>query len=78
MMYKLSPFSISEYLGIKNSIGDEIFAKGAPNTKPMSAREMRQPTQEVSKNPDDAQIRKSTLVFQPRESKVGKKKRCIY
>ena len=41
-------------------------------------REMRQPTQEVSKNPDDAQIRKSTLVFQPRESKVGKKKRCIY
>ena len=40
--------------------------------------EMRQPTQEVSKNPDDAQIRKSTLVFQPRESKVGKKKRCIY
>ena len=37
MMYKLSPFSISEYLGMKNFISDEIFAKGAPNTKPMSA-----------------------------------------
>ena len=40
-------------------------------------REMRQPTPEVSKNPDDAQIRKSTLVFQPRESKVGKKKHLL-
>ena len=36
-------------------------------------REMRQPTQEVSKNPDDAQIRKNKLAFQPRESKVRKK-----
>ena len=36
-------------------------------------REMRQPTREVSKNLDDAQIRKSKLAFQPRESKVRKK-----
>ena len=27
MMYKLSPFSISEYLGMKNSISDEIFER---------------------------------------------------
>ena len=36
-------------------------------------REMRQPTREVSKNLDHAQIRKSKLAFQPRESKVRKK-----
>ena len=36
-------------------------------------REMRQPTREVSKNLDDAQIRKSKLAFQPRESKIKKK-----
>ena len=35
-------------------------------------REMRQPTREVPKNPDDAQIRKSKLAFQPTESKVRK------
>ena len=35
-------------------------------------REMRQPTREVSKNLDDAQIRKNKLAFQPRESKVRK------
>ena len=72
MMYKLSPFSISEYLGMKNSISDEIFAKGAPNTKQSQLREMRQPTREVPKNPDDAQIRKSKLAFHSRESKVRK------
>ena len=37
MMYLLSPFSISEYLGVKESTSGEICAKGAPNTKPMSS-----------------------------------------